>query len=142
MPQKPGSAEMKDKNNRTNMRAKIKKCIEQCIIPYIVENDMWPQELTIRCGKYYDVYVTKNARLVIRHTRTGLAMVYEAHTGDSYTLHEDKKTVKKTEAKEAHKPIERVRNATKDIHVANGWLPYEFKNNGLMVLQHVVGLPS
>ena len=85
-------------------------------------------------------YVTKNARLVIRHTRTGLAMVYEAHTGDSYTLHQDKKTVHKTEAKEAHKPIESIRNATKDIHVANGWLPYEFKNNGLMVLKHVVGL--
>ena len=58
MPQKRGSPGMEDKNNRTNMRAKIKKLIKQCIIPYILENDMWPQELTIRCGKYYDVYVS------------------------------------------------------------------------------------
>jgi hypothetical protein len=129
MPQKPNSPEMERKNARGNMRAKVKSRV----IPSILNNGMWPHEHTFRCGKCYEVYVTSNARIVMKHTRTKLLMVYEAHTGDSYHLDPENKTVFHSHAQETHKPTEAILNATKDIHVANGWLPEEFKN-GLMIL--------
>lgn len=136
MPHKRNSPEMKDKNDRNNMRTKIRQCIISCIL----DNGMWPREQTVCCGNSYYVDVKKNARLVMKHKHTGLTMVYEAHTGDSYTLHPEKKTVFYTKAKGAHNPTESMRNATKYLHVENGWLPDEFKNNELMVLSHAASL--
>jgi hypothetical protein len=107
--------------------------LKKKILPFILEHDKWPSEKFMSCGRCYNVHVTKNARLVIRHQHTDLSMVYEAYTGDSYTRDPEDGIIFYSKAK--NKPAECIQNATRDLHVEDGWIPDYWKSNMMLLVE-------